>query len=109
MDDSGNTNHSAVAQSLGERLGHLRAQQELTCGEVARRARCSRGMISQMERGIRTPTQDLLLRWVAALGAEREWLFYLALLREKTQAERAAGTRSRGVLLYRAPAQRSAS
>ncbi|HEV7487345.1 MAG TPA: helix-turn-helix domain-containing protein [Thermoanaerobaculia bacterium] len=53
---------------FGAHLRELRVARELTQAELARLARTSKPFISNLERGLTTPTLGMLLRLAEALG-----------------------------------------
>jgi transcriptional regulator with XRE-family HTH domain len=57
-----------ICQNVAKALKEERLRQNLSMTELAQRAGLSQQMVSYMERGMRTPTIDTLLRVTSVLG-----------------------------------------
>lgn len=67
--------HGAKLTEMGQTIRRLRRQRQLTLQELSRQAEISIGMLSQMERGIASPSLRSLLRVAEALEIPVGWLF----------------------------------
>jgi len=67
--------HSSKADTLGEKLRHLRRKSGKTLKEIADLVGCSESMLSKAERGHVIPSLDLLSRLAGALGGSVASLF----------------------------------
>lgn len=65
----------ALANGIGHKLRQRRKVRQLSLSEVARRAGLSIGLLSQIERGLSTPSLDALNRIGEALEMPLRWLF----------------------------------
>lgn len=70
-----NASGQTLTHSLGERVKELRAERKLSLRELARRAGVSATMISEIERGKKTPTITLLSAIATALVVPTSYLF----------------------------------
>lgn len=61
--------------ALGPRLREVREERGLTVRELARRVECSPSLISQIERGISTPSAGMSYALAVELGASLDYLF----------------------------------
>ncbi|WP_207791971.1 helix-turn-helix domain-containing protein [Siccirubricoccus phaeus] len=84
-----------IDATVGERVRQLRRHRELSLQQVAQRAELSVGFLSQIERGLSSPSLRDLIRVAAALEADLGMLF-----------EGAGGTPPQGEGLVTRPAQR---
>ncbi len=75
MDDAGRAEEMTEAETLGQRLRLRRKVKALSLQEVAMRASISIGLLSQIERGLTTPSVKSLSAICGALGMPVSWLF----------------------------------
>ena len=73
----GSTPHvvEAAATGLGPRLRQLRNTRGISVRELARRAGCSASLISQVERGVTTPSASVVYALANELGISLDFLF----------------------------------
>ena len=75
MELAGRTPVMTEAETLGQRLRLRRKVRALSLQEVAMRASISTGLLSQIERGLTTPSVKSLSAICGALGMPVSWLF----------------------------------
>ena len=63
------------AGGLGERLRQVRTARGLSVRELARRAGCSASLVSQVERGVTTPSASVVYALAHQLGISLDFLF----------------------------------
>lgn len=68
----------ADAEGLGVRLRRVRIERGLSVRELARRVGCSASLISQVERGITTPSASVVYSLASELGVSLDSLFEVA-------------------------------
>ncbi|OBI85414.1 helix-turn-helix domain-containing protein [Mycobacterium sp. 1245805.9] len=74
--ENGSTPHTAEgATGLGPRLRQLRSTRGISVRELARRAGCSASLISQVERGVTTPSASVVYALANELGISLDFLF----------------------------------
>jgi transcriptional regulator with XRE-family HTH domain/mannose-6-phosphate isomerase-like protein (cupin superfamily) len=61
--------------ALGPRLREVREQRGLSVRELARRAGCSASLVSQIERGVSTPSSGMIYLLAVELRASLDYLF----------------------------------
>ena len=104
-----------LRQVVGETLRGLRLRQRRTLREVSASARVSLGYLSEVERGQKEPSSELLAAICGALDVELSELFAevsgVAAARGEAGAGRAPGRRPRGRLgpAHPAPSAESAA
>ena len=62
--------HEIICQNVAGLLRLEREKQNLSMNEIAQRAGLSQQMVSYVERGMRNPTLETMLRMSAALGID---------------------------------------
>jgi XRE family transcriptional regulator, regulator of sulfur utilization len=70
-----NGNSLSTLSQLGKRVAYLRKERHLTQLALGLESGLSKSYISDLERGQRNPTVEVLLRLVKALGVTLEELF----------------------------------
>jgi len=70
-----NGNSLSTLSQLGKRVAYLRKERHLTQLALSLESGLSKSYISDLERGQRNPTVEVLLRLVKALGVTLEELF----------------------------------
>jgi transcriptional regulator with XRE-family HTH domain len=60
---------------LGERLRQIRTERGISVRELARRAGCSASLVSQVERGVTTPSAGVVYSLANELGISLDFLF----------------------------------
>ena len=70
-----NGNSLSTLSQLGKRVAYLRKERHLTQLALSVESGLSKSYISDLERGQRNPTVEVLLRLVKALGVTLEELF----------------------------------
>lgn len=60
---------------IGPEIRDLRRAREMTLPELSRLSGCSTGFLSQVERGLSSPSVDALRRIATALGVNISWFF----------------------------------
>lgn len=75
MEAAANRAIDPIDASVGERVRQLRRQRELSLQQVAQRAELSVGFLSQIERGLSSPSLRDLIRVATALEADLGMLF----------------------------------
>ena len=66
---------SGVPGGLGGRLRHIRTARGMSVRELARRAGCSASLVSQVERGVTTPSAGVVYTLANELGISLDFLF----------------------------------
>jgi transcriptional regulator with XRE-family HTH domain len=62
-------------EALGERIRELRVARQLSVRELARRAGCSPSLVSQVERGVTTPSASVVYALANQLEVSLDYLF----------------------------------
>ena len=75
MEPSASRAIDPIDASVGERVRQLRRQREMSLQQVALRAELSVGFLSQIERGLSSPSLRDLIRVAGALGSDLGMLF----------------------------------
>ncbi|BBN50293.1 helix-turn-helix domain-containing protein [Mycobacterium avium] len=88
----------ADAEGLGVRLRRVRIERGISVRELARRAGCSASLISQVERGITTPSASVVYSLASELGVSLDSLFEAAPHRELPAWGRARGPDGAGIV-----------
>jgi transcriptional regulator with XRE-family HTH domain/uncharacterized cupin superfamily protein len=65
----------AMPGGLGERLRQVRVARGMSVRELARRAGCSASLVSQVERGVTTPSAGVVYSLASELGISLDFLF----------------------------------
>src|ERR1700758_4330331 len=77
-----------VPGGLGGRLRQIRTARGMSIRELARRAGCSASLVSQVERGVTTPSAGVVYSLANELGISLDFLF------SESEVERAEPPRS---------------
>ena len=78
MESSASRAIDPIDASVGERVRQLRRQREMSLQQVALRAELSVGFLSQIERGLRKPSAEILQQIARALEISSETLYVRA-------------------------------
>ena len=74
-DDSESRESTGVPGGLGGRLRQIRTARGMSVRELARRAGCSASLVSQVERGVTTPSAGVVYSLANELGISLDFLF----------------------------------
>jgi transcriptional regulator with XRE-family HTH domain len=85
---AGSTDPDAKTQKLGQRIRELRSQAGMTLTELAKLTGVSIGTLSQLERGLVSPTVRTVYTVANALGVMPAWLIDPSQNQEKTAESR---------------------
>lgn len=88
----------ADAEGVGARLRRVRVERGFSIRELARRVGCSASLISQVERGITTPSASVIYSLASELGVSLDSLFEVAPRPGLTAWGRARGPDGAGIV-----------
>ncbi|HZC92036.1 MAG TPA: helix-turn-helix domain-containing protein [Mycobacterium sp.] len=75
LTDVSGSRTNGVPGQLGVRLRQVRAERGMSVRELARRAGCSASLVSQVERGVTTPSAGVVYSLANVLGISLDFLF----------------------------------